>query len=109
MRGWIACAASGPPHRIRGGCQMSQWGNSSRRFRLEDLRVDVSGHPDWVSGMDRLPAMGEPVLCTGGMAEVVRILGKTGDGSRLLELRLLDGKHPPFFVAASNVRVPPVS
>jgi hypothetical protein len=88
---------------------MSHWGNSSRRFRLEDLRVDVSDHPDWVSGTDRMPAAGERVLCTGGLAEVVRILGRTGDGSRLLELRLLDGKHPPFFVAASNVRLPPPS
>jgi hypothetical protein len=85
---------------------MSQWANSSRRFRLEELRVDGSDHPEWVSGSDRLPVAGEHVLCTGGMAEVVRILGKTGDGSRLLELRLLDGKHPPFFVAASNVRLP---
>jgi hypothetical protein len=81
--------------------------NSARRIRTEDLHVDAEAHPDWVSGLDRVPAAGEEVFCTGGMAEVVRLLGRTGDGSRLLELRLLDGKHPPFFVAASNVRVAP--
>jgi hypothetical protein len=41
------------------------------------------------------------------MAEVVRILGKTGDGSRLLELRLLEKDAPPFYAAASNVLVMP--
>jgi hypothetical protein len=86
---------------------MASWGNSSRKFKLEDLRVDENGHPDWVSGIDRQLTAGERVLCTGGLAEIVKLLGKTGDGSRLLELRLIDGKHPPFFVAASNVRVPP--
>lgn len=87
---------------------MTQWGNNARKLKLEDLRVDESSYPNWVSGLDRLPVAGERVLCTGGIAEVVRLLGKTGDGSRLLELKLVDGKHPPFFVAASNVRVPPV-
>lgn len=88
---------------------MTQFGNSSRRFKPEDLRVDVADRPDWVSGSVRTPQTGEHVLCTGGLAEVVQLLGKTGDGSRLLALRLLDGKHPPFFVAASNVLLPPVA
>ena len=86
---------------------MTQWGNSSRRFKPEDLKVDVADHPEWVSGADREPKAGEQVLCSGGLAEVVQLLGKTGNGARLLELRLLDGKHPPFFVAASNVLLPP--
>lgn len=82
--------------------------NSARRIRTEDLRVDDAAQPGWVSGVDRLPSLGEHVFCTAGMAEVVRLLGRTGDGSRLLELKLLEeGKHPPFFVAASNVRVAP--
>jgi hypothetical protein len=41
------------------------------------------------------------------MAEVVRVLGKTGNGSRLLQLRLLDRTAPPFHAAASNVLVEP--
>ena len=47
------------------------------------------------------------MLCAEGMAEVVRLLGKTGNGTRLLELKLLDGTRQPFFAEASNVRVPP--
>lgn len=86
---------------------MSHFINSSRAFKPEDLRVDATGRPDWVSGVARMPKVGEHVLCTGGLAEVVQLLGKTSDGSRLLALRLLDGKHPPFFVAASNILVPP--
>lgn len=86
---------------------MAHFINSSRAFKPEDLRIDASAQPDWVSGVTRVPAVGEHVLCTGGLAEVVQLLGKTSDGSRLLSLRLLDGKHPPFFVAASNILVPP--
>lgn len=81
-------------------------GNSSRRIGLESLRVASSDHPGWVSGSERLPSVGEQVHCTDGTAEVVRILGKTGDGSRLLELRLADRPRQPFFAAASNVLVP---
>ncbi|MBR9988591.1 MAG: hypothetical protein KFH98_02490 [Gemmatimonadetes bacterium] len=86
---------------------MSQFMNSQRRAKPEDLRVDMTSRPDWVSGTERTLKVGDQVLCTGGMAEVVQMLGKTGDGSRLLALRLLDGNHPPFFVAGSNVLVPP--
>jgi len=43
------------------------------------------------------------------MAEVVRILGRTGDGSRLLQLRLIGRTAPPFHAAASNVLVEPSS
>jgi hypothetical protein len=49
------------------------------------------------------------VQCAEGLAEVVRIGGKTGDGSRLLELCLPDRPRQPFFAAASNVLVPPRS
>jgi hypothetical protein len=86
---------------------MSNWANSSRRIRTDDLRVSAADHPDWVSGLERLPAPGQDVLCTGGLAQVVRLLGKTGDGSRLLELRLHGANQPPFFVAASNILLPP--
>jgi len=87
---------------------MSNHANSSKRFRPEDVKLTAPEHPDWVSGVERLPAVGERVLCTGGPAEVVRMLGKTGTGARLLELRLVEGKHPPFFVSAANVLLPPV-
>ena len=85
---------------------MSLLHNSARSIRAEGLRVDAAAHPDWVSGSERLPHAGEFVQCTAGLAQVVRLLGKTGDGSRLLELRVHDEKQP-FFVAASNVLVAP--
>jgi hypothetical protein len=75
-------------------------------MKAENLRVDAAAHPEWIRGTERLPCAGEYVRCTAGVAQVVRLLGKTGDGSRLLELRLHDAKQP-FFVAASNVLVAP--
>jgi hypothetical protein len=39
----------------------------------------------------------------------VALLGKTGDGSRLLEIRLGDVQAKPFFAAASNVLVAPAA
>jgi hypothetical protein len=85
---------------------MSLLSNSARRIRADELQVDESACPGWVSGAERLPNPGSQVYCTAGLAEVVKILGKTGDGSRLLELRLA-GVTQPFFVAASNIRVNP--
>jgi hypothetical protein len=81
-------------------------GNSARRIRADELHVDLATYPEWVSGKEQLPETGTRVFCTAGLAEVVRILGKVSDGSRLLELRL-DDVNQPFFVAASNVRVAP--
>ncbi|HEX5726963.1 MAG TPA: hypothetical protein VFX98_15920 [Longimicrobiaceae bacterium] len=87
---------------------MSWLQNSSRRIKPADLHVDQAAHPEWASGAERIPSVGEHVYCTGGLAEVVRLLGKTGDGSRLLELRLPDmPASKPFFAAASNVLVAP--
>jgi hypothetical protein len=80
--------------------------NSSRRLRNDDLRVDPAAREGWAMGHQQLPQVGERVYCTEGMAEVVRLLGKTGDGSRLLELRV-SGATAPFFAAASNVLVAP--
>lgn len=85
---------------------MTILGNSARRIRTEELHVDADAYPDWVSGKDQLPEPGARVFCTAGLAEVVKVLGKVSDGSRLLELRL-EGVSQPFFVAASNVRVAP--
>lgn len=83
--------------------------NTSRRIRKEDLVIERSGkHQHWRTGADRVPRVEDRVLCTEGMARVVRVLGRISDGSRLLELRLLEvDDAPPFFAAASNVLVQP--
>jgi hypothetical protein len=82
--------------------------NSARRITRDDLRVAGSAErPGWIRASERLPAAGEDVMCAEGRAQVVRLLGKTGDGSRLLELALPDRPRQPFFAAASNVLVPP--
>lgn len=78
-------------------------GNTVRRLRNTDLKVDATDLPGWHKVPGRTPECGEIVYCTEGMAEVARICGKTSDGSRLLELRLLDRTAPPFFAAASNI------
>jgi hypothetical protein len=78
-------------------------GNTVRRLRNADLRVDPGARPGWSARDDRAPQAGETVYCTEGRAQVSRVCGKTGDGSRLLELRLLDREAPPFYAAASNV------
>ena len=83
------------------------FGNSSKRMKNDELVVNREDRPDWQTGVEKLPTVGELVLCTSGMAEVVKLLGKTSDGSRLLELRLVAEKAPPFFAAASNVLVRP--
>jgi hypothetical protein len=83
--------------------------NSSRRLTDSELYVDPEARPGWTSGIERIPRQGEEVYCASGPAEVVRVLGKTGDGSRLLELRLPDPKAKPFFAAASNVLVKPAA
>jgi hypothetical protein len=85
---------------------MSSFGNSSRRIRRDSLRVTSLERPGWVTAERHAPAVGAEVFTTEGVAHVVRVLGKTGDGSRLLELSLVDRPRPPFFAAASNVLVP---
>ena len=81
--------------------------NINRRLVVQDLRVDSTANPDWVSGLVRVPQPGEQVICAEGRADVVKVLGRTGDGSRLLELALHSGQRAPFFAAASNVLVAP--
>jgi len=83
-------------------------GNGSNRIREEDVYVNRGAHPDWPTGAEQLPRTGDEVFCVGGAAEVVKVLGRTGDGSRLLELKLRDTPGAkPFFAAASNVLVRP--
>jgi hypothetical protein len=54
-----------------------------------------------------MPSPGERVYTAEGTAVVVRLLGRTGSGGRLLELTMDDGRAAPFFAAAANVRVSP--
>ena len=72
---------------------------------MRDVRVDPEKCPGWVTGAVRLPAPGERVYTNEGMALVVRVLGKTSAGGRLLELSMDDGRKPAFFAAAANVMV----
>ena len=87
---------------------MAMLSDSTRRMSRDELAVRRDTHPDWTTAAERLPVVGEEVFCAEGSAEVVRILGKTGDGSRLLELRVMGAKPHTFFAAASNVLVNPV-
>ena len=84
------------------------FGNSSKRMKAEDLHVDREAQPEWATGTEKLPQVGEIVMCTSGMAEVIKLHGKTSDGSRLIELRLVEEKAPPFFASSSNILVRPV-
>jgi hypothetical protein len=81
---------------------------NSRRIHPETLKIDSAGHPGWKTGAEQLPSVGDQVLCTDGMAEVVRVLGRTQNGSRLLELRIAE-RRDSFFAAASNVLIAPVT
>jgi hypothetical protein len=80
--------------------------NSSRKPRgTRDVKVDHAVHPDWVTGVDRLPGRGEKVHTHEGSATVVAIHGKTSVGGRLIELSMDDGRKHAFFAAAANVLV----
>jgi translation initiation factor IF-1 len=76
-------------------------------LRPEAQRIDRSTHPGWLTGAEVEPRPGDCVYCTAGRATVHRVLGKTGNGSRLLELRLPGSPRSSFFAAASNVLLEP--
>ncbi len=82
-------------------------GNSVKRIRDDDLFVSQDSRPGWISAAERAPRVGDEVFCVGGAGVVTAVLGKTGDGSRLLEIRLSTEGARPFFAAASNVLVAP--
>ena len=84
---------------------MATGNNSTRRLRDDDLFVNAETHPGWVPAGDRTFKVGEEVYCTGGEGVVAAVLGKTSDGSRLLEIRLSAEGARPFFAAASNVLI----
>jgi hypothetical protein len=65
---------------------MSQ--NDTSRVSRESLRISSTEPPGWQQpAAGYVPNKGDIVYCTQGPAEVVRVLGRTSDGSRLLELR----------------------
>ena len=84
-------------------------GNSTKRMRDDELFVSDATHPGWIPASERPPRVGDEVFCTGGMGVVAAVLGKTGDGSRLLEIKLSDPAARPFFAAASNVLIAPAA
>jgi hypothetical protein len=86
---------------------MSSAANSMKRTRSEDLVVHSGERPDWIAATTRALRVGEEVFCAGGAGVVTAVLGKTGDGSRLLQIQLEDPATKPFFAAASNVLVAP--
>lgn len=81
-------------------------GNSTKALRGTDFRVSPEMRPGWVFGSERTPEVGETVYCAGGEGTMAALHGKTGDGSRLLQIHIADVKAP-FFAAASNVLVSP--
>lgn len=76
-------------------------------LRIDDFRVRMEDRPGWVRGSSRLPDEGEEVFCAAGTGTVKALHGKTGDGSRLVQIELTDGGRKPFYAAASNVLLPP--
>jgi translation initiation factor IF-1 len=76
-------------------------------LKPHDHRLDRTTRPGWQTGAECMPQVGDEVHCTAGPATVLRVLGKTGDGSRLLELRIPGQPRAAFFAAASNVLLPP--
>ena len=88
---------------------MSSHGNSVKRIRPDELSVHAEDRPGWVTGSQRIPGVGEEVYCAGGTGVVTAVLGKTGDGSRLLQIQLGETGAKPFFAAASNVMVAPAA
>ena len=78
---------------------------NTTRVSRDSLRITSLERDGWHAAPDRIPDVGDAVYCVEGEAEVIKVLGKTSDGSRLLELRLPDRPKTPFFAASSNVLV----
>jgi len=87
---------------LQGG-EMSK-GKAARRVRAGDFSVQDGDRPGWTRGHECAPKVGQNVYCAGGEGIIVSVHGKTGDGSRLLEIRLPEEKAP-FFAAGSNVLI----
>jgi translation initiation factor IF-1 len=76
-------------------------------LKPQDQRIDRSLHPEWATVAESDARSGDGVYCTAGPATIHRLLGKTGNGSRLLKLRLAGQPRASFFAAASNVLLEP--
>jgi hypothetical protein len=81
--------------------------NSARSLRANEFIVSPTDRPGWTVGSERQIGVGDEVYCAGGLGTVASVHGKTGDGSRLIAVRLNEGSNAPFFAAASNVLVAP--
>ena len=68
----------------------------------ESLRISSVDPSGWSPSEGRVPGIGQWVYCLGGPAKVVKVLGRTSDGSRLLELRCED-RREAFFASSGNV------
>lgn len=78
--------------------------NTSRTPR-DSLRISSVSPPGWKQAeAGHVPDAGEIVYCTDGPAEVIKLLGRTSDGSRLMELRC-ETRPQAFFASSSNVLV----
>ena len=84
---------------------MAGTSGSTNRINPDSLRIASVESAGWVSAASQQLEVGQVVRTVSGGATIVRILGRVGDGSRLLELRLEEAGTPPFFAAASNVLV----
>lgn len=71
------------------------------------LHVDPARSPGWIAGSERVPQPGEQVHTHEGTGVVVKLLHKTANGGRVLEVSMDDGRKQPFFAATANVRVRP--
>lgn len=79
--------------------------SDTSRVPRDSLRISSLDRPGWHLSPGRVPDPGDHVCCLEGPAEVVRLLGRTSDGSRLLELRC-ESRPQPFFASSSNVLFP---
>lgn len=82
---------------------------AANELRLGDFRVKLEDRPGWVWGSTRVPLEGEEIFCAAGAGTVTALHGKTGDGSRLLQIGLASAVKQPYFAAASNVLVAPAA
>jgi len=76
-------------------------------LKPQEQRIDRQARPGWPTGAECAPRIGDVVYCTAGLATVLRVLGRTGNGSRLLELRLPAAGKVSFFASGSNVLMAP--
>jgi hypothetical protein len=100
-------ARTAPPHATQRESSMLPY-RSKKDLRVEDYRVQLTDRPGWVWGSSRLPRQGEEVFCAAGAGTVTGLAGRTGNGSRLVQIALRSEEKQPFFAAASNVLLPPM-